>query len=106
VVEEAERDDKPERNNNRLCKTFNDNGSLHYVVEREAFTVGNKQETSPCVNVWWNREGRKVLGGRTYRTEALVIRQENGRVGADVILLTPGQVYDLIDALNKAVDNP
>jgi hypothetical protein len=33
-----------------------------------------------------------------------VIRQENGRVGADVLVITHGQAYDLIDALNKAIE--
>jgi hypothetical protein len=48
--------------------------------------------------VWWSRNGANA-------DETLIIRQEySDRSTADVLELTFGQAYDLIDALNKAVD--
>jgi hypothetical protein len=53
----------------------------------------------PAVDVWWSRNGKKA-------DETLIIRQEyEDRSTADVLELTFGQVYDLIDALNRAVEN-
>jgi hypothetical protein len=53
----------------------------------------------PAIDVWWSRNGKKA-------DETLVIRQEYvDRSTADVLELTFGQVYDLIDALNKAVES-
>jgi len=55
----------------------------------------------PAIDVWWSRSFER---GRA--EETLVIRQEyEDRSTADVLELTFGQVYDLIDALNKAVEN-
>lgn len=52
----------------------------------------------PAVDVWWSRDGKKS-------DETLIIRQEYpDRATADVLELTFGQVYDLIDALNRAVE--
>jgi len=53
---------------------------------------------SPKIVVWWDR-------AKPGRSEGLVIRQEHGRLGADVIIMTLGQAYDLIDALNRAVES-
>ena len=54
----------------------------------------------PAVDVWWSRKFERKS------EETLVIRQEYAdRSTADVLELTFGQVYDLIDALNKAVEN-
>jgi hypothetical protein len=53
----------------------------------------------PAVEVWWSRNGAKA-------DETLIIRQEYpDRSNADVLELTFGQVYDLIDGLNKAVES-
>jgi hypothetical protein len=53
----------------------------------------------PAVEVWWSRDKGKA-------SETIIIRQEYAeRSTADVLELTFGQVYDLIDALNKAVEN-
>lgn len=53
----------------------------------------------PAVTVWWSRDGKKA-------DETLIIRQEySDRSTADVLELTFGQVYGLIEALNKAVEN-
>lgn len=54
---------------------------------------------SPALDVWWARRFK------TRAEETLIIKQENQSDRADVVELTLGQVYDLIDALNKAVEN-
>jgi hypothetical protein len=55
----------------------------------------------PALDVWWSRS----FQGK-HAEETLVIRQEyEDRSTADVLELTFGQVYDLIDALNKAVES-
>jgi hypothetical protein len=89
------------------CMSFRDKDGIHYLVAAEPRKTG----TSPKVDVWWNRGPRmmRVKKGENMRTiqeEELIIRQENGRVGSDVVIITPGQVYDLIDALTRAVENP
>lgn len=53
----------------------------------------------PELTVWWARRFKKDKAD-----ELLLLRQENNAKSADVIGLTFGQVYDLIDALNKAVE--
>lgn len=59
---------------------------------------GNVRPGCPAVDVWWSRNGANA-------DETLIIRQEySDRSTADVLELTFGQAYDLIDALNKAVD--
>jgi hypothetical protein len=53
----------------------------------------------PAVCVWWSRNLKPS-------EETLIIRQEyEDRSTADVLELTLGQAYDLIDALNKAVES-
>jgi hypothetical protein len=53
----------------------------------------------PAVEIWWSRNGAKAV-------ETLIIRQEyEDREHAEVMELTFGQAYDLIDALNKAVES-
>jgi hypothetical protein len=49
--------------------------------------------------VWWDRDPRNKAD------ETLIIRQDNGEGHADLILTTLGQAYDLIAALNQAVEN-
>jgi hypothetical protein len=53
----------------------------------------------PLLDVWWARRFK------SRGDETLIIKQENLSDRADVVELTFGQVYDLIDALNKAVEN-
>jgi hypothetical protein len=75
-------------------------GTTYIIPAAEAVkTPGAKWRPGcPTVEVWWSRDGRKS-------DETLVIRQEYGdRSTADVLELTFGQVYDLIDALNNAVE--
>lgn len=64
-------------------------------------TPGAKTRASfPGVQVWWSRSFKDKS------EETLVIRQEYPeRDTADVLELTLGQTYDLIDALCKAVEN-
>lgn len=53
----------------------------------------------PSVDIWWSRNGAKA-------DETLIIRQEyEDRAHAEVMELTFGQVYDLIDGLNRAVES-
>lgn len=59
----------------------------------------------PEVTAWWSRGKRVRVKGRTEMPEYLCIKQENGETRADVILLSPGQVYDMIDALTHAVEH-
>jgi hypothetical protein len=54
---------------------------------------------SPLLDVWWARRFKSRA------EETLIIKQENQSDRADVVELTLGQVYGLIDALNKAVEN-
>lgn len=52
----------------------------------------------PALELWWSRDGDKA-------DETVIIRQEySDRSTADVLELTLGQLYDLIDACNKAVE--
>lgn len=60
---------------------------------------GQVRPGCPAVDVWWSRDGVKA-------NETIIIRQEYPDRGtADVLELTFGQLYDLIDALNKAVES-
>ena len=49
--------------------------------------------------MWWARRFKERAD------ETLIIKQENQSDRADVLELSFGQAYDLIDALNKAVEN-
>lgn len=53
----------------------------------------------PEITAWWTRDFKARA------EETLTIRQENLADRADVVEVTFGQLYDLIDALNKAVEN-
>lgn len=59
----------------------------------------------PEVTAWWSRGKRVVVKGKTTMPEYLCIKQDNTESRADVILLSPGQVYDMIDALTHAVEH-
>lgn len=60
---------------------------------------GRQLPGTPELHAWWAR--RFV----SRSDETLIIKQENMTDRADVIELTLGQVYDLIAALNKAIEN-
>jgi hypothetical protein len=83
------------------CETVSDkDGTSYYIADVDVqVTPGGKTlPGSPCVEVWWSR----VFKDRC--DEKLIIRQENNTDRADVIEVTLGQLYDLIDALNRAVE--
>jgi len=81
-------------------------------INRDASGTSYTIEASPTVKspggtqlpgmaalvVWWARRFK------SRSQETLIIRQESQTDRADVIEITLGQVYDLIDALNKAVE--
>lgn len=71
-----------------LCKIKTDKLGVHYGIDRDG--IGCPSE------LWWDRSLHKGQ-------ELLFVRQENGEQTADVLMLTLGQVYSLIDALNRAV---
>lgn len=72
-----------------------DPDGYHWIV--------NGDKATSRVDVWWNRSTLAWAGKSP--AENLVLRQEN-REEADVIVLPLGMVYDLIDALNRAVMEP
>ena len=91
---------RPERFPNKpRCIIKKDKNGYQYIVEAEANGV------FPAIEVWWLRKPRKYLEGVAHVEEHLIIRQDN-EDSVDVILLTPGQTYDLIDALTRAVVRP
>lgn len=73
-----------------------DDDGHHWIVN------GDKEHSR--VDVWWNRSKTKWHGKAPF--EGLVLRQQNVEDSADVIVLPLGMVYDLIDALNRAVMEP
>lgn len=78
------------------CETVTDeHGTSYYIPDVEdAVTPGGKTlPGSPSIELWWSRLGE----------EKLLIRQENKNT-VDIIEVTLGQLYDLIDGLNKAVE--
>lgn len=108
VVDEKEHPERPIPTK-PLITQHKDGDGMHYIVAAE---IDKRFGTSPRVDVWWNRGPRKRVASpinhqpMAVEEEELIIRQENGRVGADVLIITHGQVYDLIDALCRAVENP
>lgn len=77
------------------------NGSSYTISASPTVkTPGGKQLLGTQELVcWWARRFK------SHAEETLIIKQENMADRADVIELTLGQVYDLIAALNKAVEN-
>jgi hypothetical protein len=69
------------------------------------YTSPKDSEEFPEVTAWWSRGKRVRTKGRTTMPEYLCIKQENGEDRADVILLSPGQVYDMLDVLAHAVEH-
>jgi hypothetical protein len=75
------------------CLVIRDkSGTLWRVPEEKS----KKNGDSPEIDVWWDR---------TQHGEYLVLRQDHPRVGhVGLFVLPQGQIYDLIDALNKALE--
>lgn len=84
------------------CRSDRDKNGTSYHIEATA-TVKTPGGTTlpglPALDVWWARRFKSRA------EETLIIKQENQSDRADVVELTLGQVYGLIDALNKAVEN-
>lgn len=84
------------------CSSSSDSYGTTFNIEAAATVKtpdGHFRPGCPAVDVWWSRDGKAA-------DETLIIRQEYpDRSTADVLELTFGQVYDLIDALNRAVEN-
>jgi hypothetical protein len=84
------------------CQESSDaHGTTYFIPEAETVKTpgGHVRPGCPAIDVWWSRDGKKS-------DETLIIRQEyDDRSTADVLELSFGQVYDLIHALNKAVEN-
>ena len=85
------------------CGSFKDSHGTTYtipVAESVKDPRGHTHKVYPGIDVWWSRDFK------VQAEETLIIRQEyEDRAAADVLELTLGQVYDLIDALNKAVES-
>jgi hypothetical protein len=84
------------------CKAHRDANGTSYTIEAASTTKspgGTTLPGMPELNVWWARRFKSSAA------ETLIIKQENNSDRSDVIELTLGQVYDLILALNKAVEN-
>jgi hypothetical protein len=76
-------------------------GTTYIILAEDAVKTpgGQVRPGCPAVEVWWSRNDKKV-------DETLIVRQEYPyREHAEVMELTFGQVYDLIDALNRAVES-
>lgn len=88
-----------------------------YTIPTDPDTTLKRNDSVP-IKAWWGRDGRKktitidhtprgVHHRITTQEEHFILRQENEAAGkADLIILSPGQVYDLIDVLNQAVEKP
>lgn len=84
------------------CSVHRDAHGTSYTIDASATvkTPGGQQLLGvPALDVWWARRFKSRA------EETLIIKQENMADRADVVELTLGQVYDLIDALNRAVEN-
>jgi hypothetical protein len=80
------------------AKQHKDGDGHHWCVPASSW--GHAQ-----IDIWWTRKDVKV-GHKKVQQEELVIRQTNEcEDKADVLMIDHGQVYDLIDALNKAVEH-
>jgi hypothetical protein len=85
-----------------LCKVLRDKSGSYYIIPEDL--------EKPEVVAWWQRPAAAARPTRKHAlaasAEKLVLRQETpGRPTADVIELSFGQVYALIDALNRTVED-
>lgn len=67
-------------------------GTSYRIPEDSGKTPRYTGKTYAEIEAWWTRK-------------SFIIRQENSEA-ADVLELSQGQVYDLIDALNRAIGLP
>jgi hypothetical protein len=84
------------------CSVSRDSHGTTYTIPASPIVKtpgGSVRPACPAVEIWWSRNGKKA-------DETLIIRQEYAdRDTADVLEITFGQLYDLIDACNQAVEN-
>lgn len=84
------------------CQVETDSSGTLYVIPADKTVKnpgGRLLPGVPELNVWWARRFKERAD------ETLIIKQENMKDRADVVELTLGQLYDLIDAANRAVEN-
>lgn len=85
------------------CQVSSDQHGTSYKIpsaEASKQPNGHRLAGYPAVDVWWSRSAAAKS------EETVIIRQEyEDRSTADVLELTLAQTYDLIDALNRAVEN-
>jgi hypothetical protein len=82
---------------------YDSHGTTFHVPAAEIVkTPGAKTRSGfPGIDVWWSRSFSAKA------EETLIIRQQyEDRSTADVLELTLGQTYDLIEALSRAVETP
>ena len=77
------------------------NGTSYHIAASPAVKTpgGTMLPGVPALDAWWARRFKSRA------EETLIIKQENNSDRGDVVELTLGQCYDLIAALNKAVEN-
>lgn len=77
------------------------NGTSYKITASETVKTpgGTTLPGSPELDLWWARNFKRRA------EETLIIQQENQSDRDDVVELTLGQVYDMIVALNKAVEH-
>lgn len=84
------------------CSSSKDAHGTTYAISAAPTTKdpsGHVLAGYPSLEVWWSRDFK------ARSEETLIIRQEyEDRSTADVLELTLAQAYDLIDALNQAVE--
>lgn len=91
-----------------------DGDSYTYTIPTDPDAKLKRNDTVP-IKAWWGREPRKKVlvidrddkqhHRITTQQENFILRQENEAAGkADLIILSPGQVYDLIDVLCQVVE--
>jgi len=84
-----------------VIKREHDKNGTHWIIKDDPVvkTPGGKTFGGHTgLTIWWDRDPKNKSD------EQLIIRQDNDQ-SADIILASLGQVYDLIAALNEAVEN-
>lgn len=84
-----------------VCKVEADKNGTTFTIPADntgKAPGGFHTRGSAELQMWWARRFKDRSD------ETLIIKQENNTDRADVVELTLGQVYDAIDALNKAVE--
>ena len=84
------------------CSSYKDAHGTTYTIPAAPASKdakGHMLKGYPGLDLWWSRDFKARA------EETLIIRQEYvDRSTADVLELTLAQAYDLIDALNQAVE--